>query len=141
MAIDEDIQFLLQRLRDSGMMGYVNVIITADHGITLRPPGNRQIEIGKVLRRAKVVKDIVGIVGSGAYTMIYPKEDPQMGVLDSPASNIDRRNRVVREINKALKELHMENQAYVYKKEDIPDTLHWRVGDKIVVKFKHKNHL
>ena len=121
-ALDNDIQFLQQRLLDTNMEGYVNIIITSDHGITTRPTGDKQIEIGLVLRRAGLVRDVKMIVGSGAYSMIYPREDPQQGVLEPPTANNDRRNRIVRQLGISLK-----NQADVYKKEDVPEHLHWKV--------------
>ena len=121
-ALDNDIQFLQQRLLDTNMEGYVNIIITSDHGITTRPTGDKQIEIGLVLRKVGLVQDVKMIVGSGAYTMIYPTEDPQQGVLEAPTRNNDRRDRIARQLSISLK-----NQADVYKKEDVPEHLHWKV--------------
>ena len=54
--------------------------------------------------------------------MIYPKEDPQEGVLDAPTRNNDRRDRIVEKLSTSLK-----NQADVYKTEDVPEHLHWKV--------------
>ena len=101
--LDEDIQNLHQRLNVTGMYPYVNIIITSDHGITSRPDGDRQIEIGQVLRKLKLVKDVKMIVGSGAYTMLYPAEDKEVGPLSSPIQNFDRRERIVRQLKAELK--------------------------------------
>ena len=55
-ALDNDIKFLQRRLVETNMEGYVNIIITSDHGITTRPTGDKQIEIGLVLRKAGLVR-------------------------------------------------------------------------------------
>ena len=122
LKIDQDIGMLLNRLEMANMDSMVNIIITADHGITLRPSADMQIEIGKDLRNLELVDDISMLVGSGAYTMIHPHEDPQDTVLDSPTSYNDRLNRIVKKLSKEL-----EGRAYVYKTEDIPDHLHFKV--------------
>ena len=121
--IDQDITKLHERLNVSNMAPHVNIIITSDHGMTSRPDGDKQIEIGRVLRKQRLVKDVEMIVGSGAYTMIYPKEDPEIGVLADPTRNNDRRAQIVRTLKRALKQ-----EADVYKSEDIPDHLHWKVN-------------
>merc|ERR1719511_80999 len=53
--------------------------------------------------------------------MIHPKDDPQDTVLDAPTTNNDRHNRIVKKLSREL-----EGRADVYKKEDIPDHLHWK---------------
>ena len=113
---------------------YVNIIITSDHGITTRPGGDKQIEIGRVLRKLKLLRDVEMIVGSGAYTMIYPKEDPEVGVLASPTRNNDREDRIVRK----LKASSLQNQAGVYKSKDIPEHLHWKVRQILRVSLYNK---
>ena len=120
--IDNAIIGLMDRLEETNMDSMVNIIITADHGITRRPAGDNQIEIGKELRNLGLVQDVSMLVGSGAYTMIHPKDDPQDTVLDAPTSNNDRHNRIVKKLSREL-----EGRADVYKKEDIPDHLHWKV--------------
>ena len=128
LMIDQAINNLLGRLKEANMDEFVNVVITSDHGITSRPSGDKQIEIGKDLRSLGLVKDVSMLVGSGAYTMIHPKDDPQESVLDAPTSNNDRHNRIVKKLSRLL-----QGRADVYKKEDIPDHLHWKVGFKYIM--------
>ena len=120
MGVSECMGYLIDKLQSR--LPDVNVIITSDHGITTRPTGDKAIEIGMVLRDAGLVRDVNMIVGSGAYTMIYPNEDPQLGVLDAPTRNNDRRDQIVRKLK-----IQLRNQADVYKTEDIPNHLHWKV--------------
>jgi hypothetical protein len=121
-GIDEDLVHLDKRLNVSNMNSFVNVIITSDHGITRRPGGDKQIEIGKKLRELRLVRDVAMIVGSGAYTMIHPKDDPTESVLDAPTKNNDRHMRIVRGLKQVLR-----GQADVYRKNEIPEHLHWKV--------------
>ena len=109
------------------MQPHVNIIITADHGMTRLPDGDKQIEIGRILRNKGLVKHVEMIVGSGAYTMIFPKEDANVGVLANPTKNRDRRQIIV----KALK-ARLKNQADIYKDEDIPEDLHWKVRQLLI---------
>ena len=120
--IDEDLMKVQETLTSSNMEPHVNIIITSDHGIARRPSGDKQIKIGKVLRRLGLVRDVTMIVGSGAYTMIHPKDDPLGGVLDAPTLNNDRHIRIVKKLSREL-----TGQADVYRTEDIPDHLHWKV--------------
>ena len=121
--IDHDIDYLLSQVKTANMDDMVNIIITADHGITRRPGGDKQIEIGKDLRKLGLVNDVAMLVGSGAYTMIHPKDDPLDSALDAPTSNNDRHNRIVKKLSREF-----EGRADVYRKEDIPDHLHWKVS-------------
>ena len=122
LRVDDDFVHLDQRLSVSNMNSFVNVIITSDHGMTRRPAGDKQIEIGKKLRELRLVRDVAMIVGSGAYTMIHPKDDPTESVLDAPTKNNDRHMRIVRKLKQAL-----QGQADVYRKDEIPEHLHWKV--------------
>ena len=69
--IDESLSTLIYRLNQTDMLPHVNIVITGDHGITRRPQGDKQIEIGKVLRDSQLLRDVSMIVGSGAYSMIH----------------------------------------------------------------------
>ena len=123
LKIDHDIDYLLSQVKTANMDDMVNIIITADHGVTRRPGGDKQIEIGKDLRKLGLVNDVAMLVGSGAYTMIHPKDDPLDSALDAPTSNNDRHNRIVKKLSREF-----EGRADVYRKEDIPEHLHWKVS-------------
>lgn len=120
--IDENLSTLIHRLNQTDMLPHVNIVITGDHGITRRPQGDKQIEIGKVLRDSQLLRDVSMIVGSGAYSMIHPKDDPIESLTDAPTSNNDRHVRIVKKLGEALM-----GQADVYRREEIPKYLHWKV--------------
>lgn len=119
--IDENLSTLIHRLNQTDMLPHVNIVITGDHGITRRPQGDKQIEIGKVLRDSQLLRDVSMIVGSGAYSMIHPKDDPIESLTDAPTSNNDRHVRIVKKLGEALM-----GQADVYRREEIPKYLHWK---------------
>lgn len=72
----------------------------------------RKINVGQRLGR-KYASKVKMLVGSGAYTMVYPKDE---------ARDTD-------ELVRVLKSKLGEDGVDVYRREDIPDELHWRVRE------------
>lgn len=122
--LDIHIKTFLTRLREANMEPYVNVVIISDHGMTYgsQPiPGNhpnnfpfndyniKQVQLGPALDRVR--NKVKMVVGSGAYSMVYPKKDiDAMEVAGALKTSMSRYN----------------GDVQVYMKEDIPEHLHWK---------------
>ena len=124
--LDGDIQNFMDRLRLVNMHTSVNVVIMSDHGMTYgsdprretHPPGFpgtgtasmgiRKLHLGRALRNAK--NKVKRVVGSGAYSMVWPKERYTMDVLMELRKNLAG--------------------CDVYLRNEIPHHLHWVVSGK-----------
>ena len=120
-GLDEDLSYFMDRLRKANMDDMVNIVLLSDHGMsygmTPQPryhphkfPVTRftvnEVSVGDALQSMKHMVSM--IVGSGAYTMVYPTED-----------------QYTEQIVNQLRE-HLE-RCQVYTKDDIPEHLHWKV--------------
>lgn len=118
--IDNAIQKLLSRMVSAHMLDRVNIVLLSDHGMTYgsspllgqHPPNFpfdrfdvNKVSLGSAVEPVK--RHVKMVVGGGAYAMIYPK-----------------RPRATDKIVRALK-ANMPG-VDIYKKEDIPEHLHWK---------------
>uniref|UniRef100_A0A0K2TR93 Ectonucleotide pyrophosphatase/phosphodiesterase family member 6like [Oryzias latipes] n=1 Tax=Lepeophtheirus salmonis TaxID=72036 RepID=A0A0K2TR93_LEPSM len=119
--LDNSLKIFLNRFKRINMEDKVNIIIMADHGmaygsnpIAMNHPQNfplQSIDVVKVSLGEKlgnVRHKVRMLVGSGAYSMIYPKKFRYTGEIVS----ILRRN--------------LHGVARVYRHNEIPEHLHWK---------------
>lgn len=101
-------------MSDHGMTYGSNPILNQHpHGFPIDSVSVRKVHLGKELRR--VQRKIHMVVGSGAYSMIYPHHE--------------------QDIPEVVAELRLRFSAYrgvhVYTRDEIPDHLHWRDNSNI----------
>ena len=118
--LDSHIKTFLGRLKQANMDRNVNIIIVSDHGMTYgsqpmmaQHPLNfpidaydiKKVSMGNALDMVR--SKVKMVVGSGAYSMVYPRHK---GFTDDIVNHLKRSMRGVD----------------VYRKDEIPEHLHWK---------------
>ena len=134
--MDQELMKFLARLREVHMEPHVNIIIMSDHGMTYgsnpilnqHPVNFRQtmnaihvkkVHLGRELK--EVHRKIKMVVGSGAYSMIYPRRPADTRMI------IEKLRTRFRSSNPDIK---------VFSNEEIPEELHWQVNLRPAINYR-----
>ena len=106
MVDREAVGFLIKRLRDENLFDQVNLIFVSDHSFN-NISSSRQIFLDDYIRSSSYT-----LTESGTLTHIWPRE----GMLDEIYRNLTTRGLA---------------QMKVYKREQTPETFHWKKNRRI----------